>query len=105
MLCNPASNYPNEVDPMIFFQDNDLERRDMIDHYDSLIKQGKYTKASSFINQQETIYGYFSAFLNALENRIHSLQAYLLEKEKKQQPFVYYDGEDFKKNNKDIIWI
>ena len=95
MLYDPASHYPDEVDPMVFFQDNDLEKTETINHYENLIAQGKYTEANAYMDQQEGIYGYFADFFNALENRIHSLQDYLLKKEEKQQPFIYYDGDDF----------
>lgn len=95
MLCNTMSIYPDGVDPMIFFQDNSLEKLEIINEYEKLISQGKYNEANTFINQQEDIYGYFADFFNALENRIYALQEYLLSKPSKWQPFIYYDGEDF----------
>jgi len=65
---------------MIFFQDNNLEKIDIIDTYNKLISQGKYTEANQYINQQEGIYGYFADFFNVIENRIYNLQDYLLQK-------------------------
>lgn len=80
---------------MIFFQDNDIEKIEIINEYNKLISQGKYDEANTFINQQEGIYGYFADFFNALENRIYALQEYLLNKPTKYQPFNYYDGDEF----------
>ncbi len=93
MLCNPASYYPNKVDEMTFFQDNSLEKIEIINHYNSLIIQGKYSEASDYIEQQEGIYGFFADYLNLIENRIYALQEHLLNKPPKKQPFVYYDEE------------
>ncbi len=94
MLCNTTSHYPDGVDTMLFFQDNDLEKTDIIDTYNNLIAQDKYTEASAYINQQDNVYGYFADFFNAIENRIYNLQKYLLEKPPKKQPFIYYELQD-----------
>ena len=92
MLCNPLSLYPDKIDPLIFFQDVSLEKVEIMETYDYLIKNGKYSDASEYINSQSDIYGYFADFLNAIENRIYNLQGYLLTIEPKQ-PFVYSDEE------------
>lgn len=78
---------------MTFFQDNDLEKVEIINHYNSLIADGKYSEASDYIEQQEGIYGFFADYLNLIENRIYTLQEHLLNKPPKKQPFVYYDEE------------
>lgn len=94
MLCNTTSYYPDGIDKMFFFQDNDLEKIDTINQYNNLIAQGKYSEANQFINQQEGIYGYFADFFNALENRIYNLQTYLLQKPPKKRYFFYWDADD-----------
>ena len=93
MLCNPASYYPNKVDEMIFFQDNILENIEIINHYNSLIADGKYSEASDYIEQQEGVYGFFADYFNLIENRIYTLQDHLLNKPPKKQPFIFYDEE------------
>lgn len=93
MLCNPISHYPSKVDEMTFFQDNDLEKMEIINHYNDLISQGKYSEASDYINQQEGVYGFFADFCNFIENRIYTLQEHILNKPPKKQPFIYYDEE------------
>ncbi len=94
MSCNPVSYYPNKVDDMIFFQDNNLENVEIMNHYNELITQGKYTEAGNYIEQQENIYGFFADFFNLIENRIYNTQEYLLNKPPKKQPFVYFDEEE-----------
>lgn len=91
MLCNTLSHYPEGIDPMLFFQDNDLDKIDIINEYNNLISQGKYSEASNYIENQEGVYGYFADFFNAIENRIYNLQEYLLKKSPKKQPFIYTD--------------
>ena len=92
MLCRVSSCYPNGVDPMLFFQDNALEKIDIMNTYNKLISQGKYTEASEYISQQEGVYGYFADFFNAIENRIYNLQDYLLNRPPVKRQFVYFDA-------------
>lgn len=94
MLCNPMSYYPKKVDEMIFFQDTDLDKVEILNHYNALIAQGKYSEAGDYINKQTDIYGFFAVFFNLIENRIYNLQEHLLQKPPKKQPFIYYDEEE-----------
>ena len=55
MLCNPVSYYPNKIDEMIFFQDNNLENVEIMNQYNALIAQSKYSEANDYINQQEGV--------------------------------------------------
>lgn len=108
MLCNTVSYYPDGIDPMIFFQDNDLEKADIINTYNKLISEGQYTEASQYINAQENVYGYFADFFNAIENRIYNTQKYLLQKEPVKKQYVFFDPSD-EANEPDIeegmFWI
>lgn len=94
MSCNPVSCYPNKIDQMVFFQDNDIEKVEIMNHYSELVAQGKYDEANDYISQQEGIYGFFADFFNLIENRIYNTQEYLLNKPPKRQPFIYYDEEE-----------
>ncbi len=106
MLCNPVSYYPDKIDEMTFFQDNNIEKMELIHNYDNLISQGRYSAANAFINEQKGIYGFFADFLNLIENRIYNLQAYLLQKPPKKQPFVSFDEEEeLPVVDEDTIWI
>lgn len=101
MLCYTTSYFPDGIDPMLFFQDNDLEKVEIINTYNNLISQGKYTEASNYINQQEGVYGYFADFFNAIENRIYNTQEYLLKKEPVKKQYVFFDVND-ESNEPDI---
>ena len=94
MLCNPLSFYPDGIDPLIFFQDVNLEKLEIMNTYDNLIKQGKYSEANEYINGQEGIYGYFADFLNAIENRIYNLQWCF---------FIVMKGEFYMEVNEQIV--
>lgn len=90
MLCDPTSYYPQKIDEMTFFQDSNLENTEVMNHYNNLLAQGKYSEASDYIDQQEGIYGFFADYFNLIENRIYALQEYLLQKPPKKQLFLYY---------------
>ena len=63
-MINVESQYTEQfnymVDPMPFFQDNSLNKVDIINKYENLIAQGKYSDANTYINQQKGIYGFFA---------------------------------------------
>lgn len=103
MLCNPISYYPISIDPLIFFQDINIEKLEIMKIYDDLIAHGKYDEANEYINKQEGIFGYFADYLNAIENRIYKLQEHLLTIEPKHY-FLYSDSEPIANNN-ETIWI
>lgn len=90
MLCDPTSYYPQKIDEMIFFQDSNLENIEVMNHYNKLLAQGKYSEASDYIDQQEGICGFFADYFNLIENRVYAIQEYLLQKPPKKQPFLYY---------------
>lgn len=106
MLCNPLSYYPGKIDDMIFFQDNDLDKIEITNEYNNLISRGKYNEANNYIDQQKGICGYFADFFNAIENRIYSLQDYIVNKEKKQY-FVSTNGTETEPEtvDTDTIWF
>lgn len=100
---NAASLYPEVIDEMIFFQDNDIAKEEAINAYNALISAGQYDEANAYIAQHEEIYGFFADYMNALENRIYNLQEYLLNKSRRN-PFILSDTEPETANNGDI-WI
>ncbi len=95
MLYDPISYYPEKVDNMTFFQDSNLDNIEIVNHYNSLIEKGKYSEANDYIDQQKNVYGFFADFFNLIENRIYSLQEYLLTKPPKNQPFILYDKKGY----------
>lgn len=102
-LCNPVSNYPNKIDSMTFFQDVSLQKKDVMDQYNNLISESKYTEANNYIRQQEGIFLFNSDFFNMIENRIYATQSYLLTKQAKH-PFIY--SEDKPENaTLNMIWV
>lgn len=108
MLCNTKSYYPDGIDPMIFFQDNDLEHIDIINNYNKLISLGKYTEANEYIKLHENVYGYFADFLNTIESRIYNLQTFLLNKKSvKKQYACFNESEDQKEPDieEGMLWL
>lgn len=106
MLYNSASYYPDKVDNMIFFQDNNIKKTEIINTYNNLISQGNYREADDYINHQKDVYGWFADFFNAIENRIYNLQDYLLSKPPKKQPFIFTDEEnELSLISLETIWI
>ncbi|MCM1234079.1 MAG: hypothetical protein NC489_28580 [Ruminococcus flavefaciens] len=93
-MYNTISYYPDGIDPMIFFQDNDLDKVNIINNYNQLIALGEYTKANDYIKSYEDIYGYFAEYFNAIEQRIYNTQKYLLIKKSIKKQFVVFDSSE-----------
>lgn len=91
MMCDTRSYFPDGIDPMLFFQDNDLEHIDIINNYNKLIALGKYTEANNYIKLHRDVYGYFADYFNAIENRIYNTQKYLSEKKPPKKQYVFFD--------------
>ncbi len=108
MLYNTMSHYPDGIDEMIFFQDNDLETIEIMNHYNDLISKCKYTEANEYITNQEGIHGFYADLFNAIENRIYNLQKYILTKPPKKQLFVFAEADsmepDISTLENNIIW-
>ncbi len=104
-MIDVESQYPIKIDPILFFQDNALDKSDIINTYNNLISQNQYNKANEFIIQHENIYRHSAGYFNAIENRIEALQEYLLTK-RSNEPFIYSDVEPTStQTNENMIWI
>lgn len=101
-MVNSLSYYPEGIDSMVFFQDNDISKVSAVKGYQTLTSQGKYTDANKYLSQHD-IYGYFADVFNLFENRIYSLQAHLMSKEK-NNPFTSSEEEPTALSD-DMIWI
>lgn len=77
MIYNELSCYPISIDPLVFFQDNGIEHVDELKKYQRLLQQEKYTEASTYLDFQSNLNGYFGSLFNCLENRIRKLQEHL----------------------------
>ncbi len=102
MLYNINSSYPDQIDPLIFFQDIDIDHLEQMQHFQNLIQQGRYTEASEYINQQNGIHGAFAGLFNLIENRIYALQNYLLAKQRINPHYFSKTKPDILENE---IWI
>lgn len=91
-MYNVESNFPTNVDDLIYYSDTDLDHLDMMKKHNELIIAKKYTEASEFINSQDGIHGHFSCLYNLIGNRLHKLQVYL-DKKAKINPFHFTSEE------------
>ena len=78
-----TTNFPNNVDERIFYNDINLEQLDILNHYKILLDVSNYDGASNLLQTSDIDYA--GAWLwNLLELRIKATQEYLLTKEKPQ---------------------
>lgn len=101
-MYNTTSNFPNDIDELLFISDCDLLHKDIIATHQTFIDSKEYTNASEYIDQQEGITPVNAGLFNCIRNRIISLQTYLTNTEK-INPMVLSDEEPTDDNIK--IWI
>ncbi len=102
----PDSHYPEQIDPLIFFQDVDLEKLPTAEEYGALTDRGQYDAAHDLFRGQEGFPGYAADYFNAIENRIYSLQTYLQGKEKKKYFTVTEEADSEPDSfNQETIWL
>ncbi len=102
------SHYPDGIDELIFFQDNNLETIESMKYYNVLTAQGRFTEANKYISKRNDVYGYFADLYNAIENRIYTLQDYLLKMPPKKKFFVFINDQtsepDVSLLEENMIW-
>lgn len=81
MIYQSGSAFPDKVDPLIFFQDIDISQVTALKEYQRFIRIGKYDEANEYM-KHHNLHGYCAGLFNLIENRIYTLQKYLLTKEK-----------------------
>lgn len=88
-IYNEMSNYPNEVDELIFYSDLDLKHKEIADKFYSLLYAKKYNEAKALLESEETngLHGNFASLYNMLENRIYNLQEHISTRKKRELIF------------------
>lgn len=76
-----TSNFPEQIDDLIFYQDINLSKSAIISQYQTLLNEGHYSQASQLLKNSGAFY-YGADLFNLLENRIFNLQKYVKEKTK-----------------------
>ena len=83
-----TSIFPEGIDERTFFHDVDLGNKTVMETYNGLIQDSKYTDANIFLSQQSGIHSYSADLFNYIEAKINTWQQTILEKEK-YNPYHY----------------
>lgn len=84
---NTASNFPDNIDNLIYFQDVNLDNQQIMSEYQEHLKNGEYTKATQILKNSSLSY-YGADLFNLVENRLFQLQTYY-KKNPKINPHVF----------------
>lgn len=85
-----TSKYPNVIDPLIFYQDITIDKKQYMDEYYRLIKEKKYAEASQYIADKD-VDGMFAGLMNLLVNRLRAAQEQIRPKTKQEKIFFETD--------------
>lgn len=87
-----STKYPKSIDDRIFFQDVCIDKLDIMETYQRMIKAGSYSSASDYINKANvSFYGAF--LLNMLEVRLIAIENYVVYEMEKPDIVTYTDTE------------
>ena len=87
-----------EVDDLVFVSDISYSNKRIEDTHKSLIDNGKYTEAATYLNSQTGITPYVADLFNLIANRTKALQEKLLNKKKERPNVMYIKNEEFNTN-------
>lgn len=90
-MKNIISIYPDGIDSRVFFSDLSLEHVDLMNQYQSLIAQNKYSDASKLVNESDASF-YGAWIYNLLDYRLCNIGNYLLTKE--QPKLITFQSEE-----------
>ena len=83
------TRFPNDIDARVYAQDITLNDLETFSEYQTLIAQGKYKKASDWLNKSDA-YFYGAWMLNLLEKRLKAIKEYVF---KLEDEVLTYAGE------------
>ena len=84
------SQYPDRIDPLIFFQDLNSDKEDYFKQFIALVSDGKYEEALA-ISKENGFDLVDSDLLNCIQNRLFNVQDLLYTKDHPKRHF--YDDE------------
>ena len=73
MKYTDDSLYPDGIDPLIFYQDCDIDHRHILGEYYQLIINDHYSQASELLNDSEIDF-YGAWLLNMIEDRLFATE-------------------------------
>lgn len=76
-MKNISTKFPLQIDDRVFFQDINISQVPIYNYYKMLLKDGKYTKASDYLNKSEVSF-YGAWCLNLIENRLLAIENYTM---------------------------
>lgn len=82
MKYNTISNFPDEVDPLLFFQDITIKDAEFHNKYQSLLIENKYDDAIALNTfEGSDVFTYTAGLFNLFVSRIKATQTFLKESE------------------------
>lgn len=75
-MINPESQFPEKVDPLIFFADLSNTNAENFKTHRSMTEKGQYQEAVEFAHNN-SIDIFDATLMNCLTNRLHALQEYI----------------------------
>ena len=97
-----------ELKDMIFTPHNDMgaEDTDIVTQHKNLINSGNYSDATTLLNDNDYQKGFRASLFNSIQNKIHTLQEYLLnEFVANDDEFYSYDEPTAEQMDGKTFWI
>lgn len=99
---NDKSVFPQDIDLRCFISDTDLEHVDLLQQYQNLIRNHRYSNASRLLESSDSFY-YGAYLFNMFEHRLYQIGQYVLKKDKVK--LGYYQNEVPVLPKKGMYWI
>ena len=73
MTYDLTCQYPTNPDPLVFFQDADIDRSALLHAYYQYIINNRFDEAKEYFNNSD-LHGYNASFLNMIETRLRNVE-------------------------------
>lgn len=103
MRYSISTNYPEKLDPLLFYSDASYESKDTIEEFKTKWQNWNIDGANIAIKNDEKLHYASADLLNRFEYQLKALQEYLLIKERAENPMVY--GEEPTDPDVHFIWV
>lgn len=97
------SNFPNEIDDLLFFSDVRISQNEILNQFNNLISQNKFTEASNYLNSSN-LNNINASLFNYFQDAVVKIQTHQLSKQY-NNPVISSVSEPSQHTNKHWIKI
>lgn len=103
---NTSSVFPNAIDDLIFFQDVDIPKKDILQTHREHINHHRYSEGTDYLQNSGIPHAYCSDLFNMFENRLYAVQKRMIDEPKESNITQYHQNDEPNgDHDEETLWI